>query len=544
MKRVVHRSIKTSLITNLAFSTVLLLTVVLAAIFVLIYFEQQAQRITSQYEPQIHRVSQIKNHMIFISLEARHAMLAAGDEKESKLTMDRIGENRRLLLELMDQIEADARTDKGKEIVARMRERDKEFWGIAGRIVGTIQAGDVPGAFDILKKEIVDVRNAQIRNIDDLKDHKRQQMSLALSEAAEMARTAKIALGALVLLTFLISGYLTVRFISSVVGRLEHLQDTIMKVEQGGDCTLRTRLEGFDELGKTAQAFDSMMTRIATLVADARNSANSIAKAVHTMTEAGARVENSSSVQTEAATSVSVLIEKTASGVSETAENARAADGMAAQTRADIEKTLAAVRETAGSVGELAGMIDEASKDVTRLSDSSRKIDGIVRTIREIADQTNLLALNAAIEAARAGDQGRGFAVVADEVRKLAENTAKATGEISGLISDVQVQVDAAVVRMQSANEKAGVTRSHVVESTGALDTAGASIRQVTESVRTIAEAMREQSAAVQEVAQRIEQISRMSGENTQAARSSTEVARNLDREAVRLREAIGRFSA
>jgi methyl-accepting chemotaxis protein len=117
---------------------------------------------------------------------------------------------------------------------------------------------------------------------------------------------------------------------------------------------------------------------------------------------------------------------------------------------------------------------------VSSLAGAVERIGEVVDLINDIANQTNLLALNATIEAARAGEAGKGFAVVASEVKNLANQTAKATEEISQQINDVQ-----------------GATKGAVE----AIESVSRTIQEVSEVATIVASAVEEQRAATSEIA-------------------------------------------
>ncbi len=184
-----------------------------------------------------------------------------------------------------------------------------------------------------------------------------------------------------------------------------------------------------------------------------------------------------------------------------------AAEQLSASIREIGEQIATAGRVTGGAVAAA----DKAQDTITRLSVAVNRIGEVANLIQSIASQTNLLALNATIEAARAGDAGKGFAVVANEVKNLANQTAKATEEISSQIGAVQAGTADAVASVTEITEAIKGVEDVSVSVAGA-------IRQQNDATQEIARNIAQTAHAARQVAERIAEVSEEAGATGQRA--------------------------
>ncbi|XVU29459.1 methyl-accepting chemotaxis protein [Actinoplanes sp. CA-054009] len=289
-----------------------------------------------------------------------------------------------------------------------------------------------------------------------------------------IAFTASVVLAAALAL---VAAQMIVRPLRKVAGVLDAVAE--------GDLTKDADVDQRDEVGRMADGLRRATTSMRTAMGDLSAQAKVLDEAASSLAAVSSESSGSSREGARQAAAVASSAEIMSSNIQTVAAGAE-------QMGASIREISLSASQAAQVATQAVDLTAATSTVMARLGESSAEIGAVVKAITAIAEQTNLLALNATIEAARAGESGKGFAVVASEVKDLAQETAKATEDISRRVAAIQTDTTGAITAIEQISE---------------------TIAQINDFQTTIASAVEEQTVTTNEMSRSVAEAASAGGE-------------------------------
>ena len=330
---------------------------------------------------------------------------------------------------------------------------------------------------------------------------------------------------------------------TGIKNSMDRVIDSLKAIAEGdGDLRGRIEQDSRDEIGSLVGWFNTFVGKlqqvIQKLVADVHRleqmTSELSAVEVETRNLLGKEHQQIANV----ADQVKLIAGQTghvANSASSASSAARDAENLATQGKLAINATIERIEL-------LAQQINAAVDATHQIERDSTNIGTVVAVIKGIADQTNLLALNAAIEAARAGEQGRGFAVVADEVRKLAEQTTKATVEVSDTMATLLANTRMIVSVIDQSQARTQEAVSNVQETDTTLESMLRQVQTMAQINSEIASYTDQQSHAAADMHQSSDQLGQISGDVSVQSERAGDISRQVADLASDLRKLASSF--
>ncbi len=170
--------------------------------------------------------------------------------------------------------------------------------------------------------------------------------------------------------------------------------------------------------------------------------------------------------------------------ISEAAQSSKSAT---TQTATEVHDSKEKITHAIKDIQELVTGVTQLEGQLASLSEALANVAKVAAGIEGIASQTNLLALNATIEAARAGEAGKGFAVVATEVKSLADETKKATVEITNTVKILTDQVGGLQTQVAGNSQRAQSAQDGSADIAEIFETVENNLRQISTEITAMA---------------------------------------------------------
>ena len=199
-----------------------------------------------------------------------------------------------------------------------------------------------------------------------------------------------------------------------------------------------------------------------------------------------------------------------------------------------VEQALA---ESSSNLAQMKQQIEQVSSAVVsteevfqQLRQQTKEIGKLTDQMQNIAFHTTILALNASVEASRAGQYGVGFTVVANEVQRLATESEGCTGQVGGVMTQINQKLEQTARRMEESARIIESSQSTVLTMEEGFHNLKAQFDGLHQNIAEQNESVRQMDGEFSQLEDRVSEMNSCSAANQQAVAAIVSAIKDYQR--------------
>ena len=331
------KNLKIGMRLGLGFGLVLVLLAIISATAVLRVgqISTEITDVVNDKFPKTEWANTVVDNVNVIARALRNSLLVKPEEIQAEL--DRVGVARKAITENIEKLEKSIHSEDGKKALAKMIEARNIFVLDQDKFLELQKAGKRAEAIDLMIIRMRKTQGDYIAAVNDLIEFQSKLMKKTGEEAAQVAsqtQTLVVALGLVAFVVAALFAFWVTRSITRPVGEAVAVANSL----SDGDLTVKIEVDSTDETGQLKLAMQTMVGKLAHIIAEVRSSAEALSSASEEVSATAQSLSQGASEQAASVEETTASMEQMTASIAQNSENAKVTDGMASKSSVEASE--------------------------------------------------------------------------------------------------------------------------------------------------------------------------------------------------------------